>query len=788
MSQSQINSFESDEEDILFMPMEASPVPWKKLKRLKKAREVPRNDVYRSTDVGDSMDYVKVNDLENSNHMSNNTSLRLHDEEQEWIGLGSSCNSVDEEEREKDKEENPIADSYKETKSLEATNDSAPEVCSGNEELQVPVEDDEHVMETTQDLHKVALSTLEKKKKRRMESTGKSKPASRSLDAVENRPHKKKRSEFDKIHAESQRLLRETRDVSFKSLPTINKPISSVLEKIRLRKLQLEQKAGKGSARLSKESKDDDASSEDLLKDNSDMESSDDDEKKDGALQENPETENKEDFEEANIRAPLVNDSGIPKTPDTCAQTNLLEKDIVDDIPITSDGFRAPNDDTQDLFCNSQLSSGEDLDQNPGDSSQDGEEVAPELLSMNLKVDSHPDEEELFDEDENKENVDPSPTKPTEAITYNRVAPVKAFVDDEAEDEDEDVLLGHGEDDASDDDECEDLEDIVATAEEEQPMDQSRRDELHRKWLEQQDAAATSDILLRLGCGKKQRGRQTRKTTLLDEDDAIPFDNHGDDMIESDDKVGHHSSDSEESKHGDDDFDMELEAPLKTTLDGDDAAAAFVSSDDEEVEERLMRERVLQDSEEQEMFLTPADDDTSREIFGLIKKVNIAPNGKKKPKTSQVFREILGSGVNSNSSSKSSFLGKTSSSLQTSHKQGLGSSKSYIFGRDDSNSRHAISKTEGQEDTDQKENENNLSSTQRKFKSNESGKNAAKCVNDSGKGPSLFEILRRQTSEMDRTLQNRNTNESIENKPVNTMSHFAAFKSFTSIKTLKRTG
>ena len=38
--------------------------------------------------------------------------------------------------------------------------------------------------------------------------------------------------------------------------------------------------------------------------------------------------------------------------------------------------------------------------------------------------------------------------------------------------------------------------------------------------------------------------------------------------------------------------------------------------------------------EEQEVFLTPADDETSREVFGSIKKVNVAPIVKKKPKPS----------------------------------------------------------------------------------------------------------------------------------------------------------
>ncbi|KAH9313799.1 hypothetical protein KI387_022426, partial [Taxus chinensis] len=776
MSQSHI-TFDNDEEDITFVSKEVSPIPQRKLKRLKKARGTPSNDTKEGTDVGEYMDYMKSNELESDNQMFKTSSPRLHDEEEEWVGQQSSGNPVDEVEMEDDKiEEDQVADSYMEIESPKATNNSSnssfPETRNDNEHMKNPVSADEHVMEAIQDLGKEASSLVEKKKKkkkRRKELKEKSKAASRSSAVEKKQVQKKRKSELEQIHVESQRLLRETPDASFKPQPTINKPISSVLEKIRLRKIQLQQKAVKGSAGVLKESGDDVASSEDLSEDNQNVDSTDDDDDEDGLLQEEPQIENKtENSDEANFVAPLINDGGVPRTPDFCGETSLPEKAKTEDISNTSSGFRAPVEDTQDLFCDSQLSSGEDPEENPDDSTQDNEDVAPALLSMNLKLDSHPDDDELFDEDDNKENVDPSPRKPAEAsFLYSKGAPVKAFVDDEAEDEDEDVLVGHGEEDDSDGDENEDLQDLVATAEE-QPIDQSRRDELHRKWLEQQDAAATSDILLRLGGHRKQRGHPARKTALLNEDDDIAFDDHRDDMVECDDKIGHTSSSSEDSKHRDNDSDME-DPPLRTTLDddvgGDDV---FVLSEDEEVDEQFMRARVLQESEEQEVFLAPADDETSREIFNLIKKVNIAPNGKKKPKPSSVFHEI-GSGGNSNSSSKSSFLGRTSSSLQTSHKQGSGSSRSYIFGRDDSNSRHGISKAENQEDMDQKENEhsknnvNRVSSSQVKFKRNESGSKATKDANDSGMVPSLFEILRRQTSDVDKTLQSRNTNRPHEN-------------------------
>lgn len=503
-----------------------------------------------------------------------------------------------------------------------------------------------------------------------------------------------------------------------------------------------------------------------------------------------PQMENEEGIsEEVSFRDSIANESSIPQTPDNHGETSQCEKGTKQDNAKTNGVFRAPVEDTQDLFCNSQLSSGEDQEENPDDSTQEDEILVPTLSNMNLKLDSHPDDDELFDEDEDKENVDPSSSKPVETSVYIKGASVKAFVDDEAEDEDEDILVRHDEDDNSEEDENEDLKDLVATAEEERPVDQWRRDELHRKWLEEQDSAETGDILLRLGCGWRQKG--ARKPALLSEEDDVAFDHDEDHIVERDDNLEHHSLVSQESDHGDDDSNMETQL-LKPTVDEDDV---YESSDDEELEERIMRQRVLEESEEQEVFLTPADDETSREVFGLIKKVNVAPTVKKKSKPSSAFHEIIGSGGNSNSSSKSSFLGRTTnSSLQTSHKQGMGSSRFYIFGRDDSNSSHSVSKAESQEDLDQKENKHPADNLNKRYlaktkaKQNEPGNKTANNKTDSSMGPSLFQILRRQTSEVDRTLQSRNTNGDEENKQAYSISHFAAFKSFRSVKNLKRTG
>ncbi|KAL9437504.1 hypothetical protein AB3S75_023381 [Citrus x aurantiifolia] len=53
---------------------------------------------------------------------------------------------------------------------------------------------------------------------------------------------KDRREQLKQLRAESQRLLRETRDAAFKSVPIIQKPISSVLDKIQRRKLEVSKK------------------------------------------------------------------------------------------------------------------------------------------------------------------------------------------------------------------------------------------------------------------------------------------------------------------------------------------------------------------------------------------------------------------------------------------------------------------------------------------------------------------------------------------------------------------
>lgn len=91
-------------------------------------------------------------------------------------------------------------------------------------------------------------------------------------------------------------------------------------------------------------------------------------------------------------------------------------------------------------------------------------------------------------------------------------------MDDEAvEEDDSDNDLFHFQENEEDDgfEDSEELNDMIATGYEEQPIDNDKRNELHQKWLEQQDAAGTDNLLQRLNYGSKFRDEN-----LLDEEEG----------------------------------------------------------------------------------------------------------------------------------------------------------------------------------------------------------------------------------------------------------------------------
>ncbi|KAJ7966739.1 DNA ligase-like protein [Quillaja saponaria] len=181
----------------------------------------------------------------------------------------------------------------------------------------------------------------------------------------------------------------------------------------------------------------------------------------------------------------------------------------------SAQAFRAPVDDTQELFSYSQTSDAKDGQQNEKPSSPLEEVFAPSIRAINLKSDSAPPDDVSSDEEENdKENIDPHLLGSAHLSSSPTCDPVKVFVNEEAEEEDDsenDLLcfLDNKEDDENDN--AEELNDMIAIEYEEKPIDSERRNHLHQQWLEQQDAAGTDNLLEKLKCGLN-----LRKTTLFD--------------------------------------------------------------------------------------------------------------------------------------------------------------------------------------------------------------------------------------------------------------------------------
>ncbi|KAL0360698.1 UNVERIFIED_CONTAM: hypothetical protein Sradi_3754300 [Sesamum radiatum] len=337
---------------------------------------------------------------------------------------------------------------------------------------------------------------------------------------------------------------------------------------------------------------------------------------------------------------------------------------------------------TQDLEPNSATS--EQTDEQLKSPSE--EDFAPSSLAMDLQFDSASVGDSSSDEEDNdKENVDPHPRGIADGSSSPKGDPVKDFVDDEAEEEDDsdnDLRFQDNEEDENIED-LEELNDIIATEYEERPTDNERRNELHQKWLEQQDAAGTDHLMQRLKCGSVLKDTfLSEKEPETDEDED---DNEFDDEAKEDSLQNSARVNTRKAK----------QIILQLLPDKEDA---YLSDDDDDTQRRLAQCLLIR-KEEQATIVSPADDESSREVFGLIKKLNIVSDNKRKPKALSFFDSVL-KGRNSNNSSKSSFLGRaTNHPIPSSHKQGSGTFRSFIFGRDDSNSRSSISMSEDSSDT-----------------------------------------------------------------------------------------
>lgn len=166
----------------------------------------------------------------------------------------------------------------------------------------------------------------------------------------------------------------------------------------------------------------------------------------------------------------------------------------------------------------------------------------------------------------------------------------KAFLDDEAEEEDDsDHDLNRFEDDENDEDidDAEEMEDMIETGYVEKSADIEKRNELHQKWLEQQDAVGTKNLLQKIKHGSKQM-----EMRFLEEDDNES--NEDDEEFDDDDMDGNVPTS---------DLRMNLkkmkEMIPQMFTDKDDA---YISSDDEETEKSLVRQSLFQKSVSLVMF------------------------------------------------------------------------------------------------------------------------------------------------------------------------------------------
>ncbi|CAN6280864.1 unnamed protein product [Urochloa humidicola] len=559
------------------------------------------------------------------------------------------------------------------------------------------------------------------------------------------RSEKERRAQLDSIHAESQRLLRETRSASFR--PTVKpvcKPISSVLEKIRLRKLEVLKKSNTTI-------EDDDADLEPAIDSAAHL---------DAAQVKEVTTDDKDlkiDYVDKELR---TNDHDL----DLCDvaededDLNCKEKHLHNRVTKASD------EGISDRLQKDHVENTESSDNH--NDSVDKTQLPPSSSPAESSDESSSEDEE---EDNDKENMEPS-TQINDVNTCEHLqraiggdscpdkSILKDFLDDEAEEEDDsDNDMMRFKDDEEDDgsDENEVFNDLIAAGYEEKEVDHEKRNELHRKWLQQQDAAETNNVMQKLKFGHHEE----KESLHEDEDDDI--------------------EDCEDETEKETSYNL---APANVVRQNSEKAKQMIAkmfeddndtyehSDDEEIEEHLARQRISKREVDNNTFISPLEDDSSREVFGLIKKLNIAPQPKKRGKQSTSNHEILMAGKSS-SASKSSFLGRTASgSLASSYRS---VHRSYVFGRDDSNSsaKSCMSASESISDMDQS---NSSQPKKAKFSSSQS-KPVGPRKSDTSSGVSLFEILRR-TSSVTSDRQELSSQESCTITESQAVHQFSAFK------------
>lgn len=134
---------------------------------------------------------------------------------------------------------------------------------------------------------------------------------------------------------------------------------------------------------------------------------------------------------------------------------------------------------------------------------------------------------------------------------------------------------------------------MIASQFKEDPSDKDKRNELHQKWLEQQDAAGTEKLLHKL-----KRGLQQDKTSLFeDEDDDADVDEEMAEDAADEEVTKPEASEDENEEDPSHATSMRMRIkkikemmPLMFTDEND----VYVSSDDEETEKKLLQQRLYQ--------------------------------------------------------------------------------------------------------------------------------------------------------------------------------------------------
>ncbi|XP_021283739.1 DNA ligase 1 [Herrania umbratica] len=701
----------------------ASPVPGRKLKRLKKVKTVAENPSQFEELDFDISDGQAIDEPRSGSR----SGFEGSDEEDEFTsGFG----------------ELPVEEKWSGSVAKRTLDfDSLTEEVDGDGEDQsreMEIRDSEREESEKKRPSLDELENREKKKKKRVKGDG-----DEEMPLLpERRTSKERREHLAQLRAESQRLLRETRDAAFKPALLVQKPISSVLEKIRRRKLEVSKKTY-------------------FVVDDHDGFSN-----KDMAeLVANEGSGHDEAVEvgsEKGITNHGISDTLSADEIESVANVSSHEKlspgMAVDEEP--KQAFRAAIDDTQDLFSDSQTSDSKDDFAEETPKSPLEEVLAPSMLALNLKLDSAPADDMSSDEEDNdKENIDPQPHRSADLSPTANGDPVKAFIDQEAEEEDDsdNDLLPFQDDDNEEDEDSEDLEelrDMIATTYEEKQSDIEKRMELHQKLFDRQDAAKTENLLRRWG--PKQR-----ETTLLDEEgfeEEDETDEEEEDFVETTEDLPPTNLRMHIKK-------IKEMIPQMFT-DKDDM---YISSDDEEVEKKLAEQCLSEKANQQAELLPPTADARSKELFGYIKKVNNMPDIRRKAKPSS-FSNMLFMGKQGNVSSKSSFIGRGSNcSISSSSKHGSGILRSFVFEREDSNSRSTTSVAENSSDLVQREHRPTKTASA-KFTNSQikSTSQPRKDETETSSRAQLLEILRRSS------LQ---TSHSTHNSIVgHTESIFAAFK------------